>query len=276
MNNINKIFCFGDSITGHCVTGNDHYNGLKFYPYLLGKHFDCEIKNYGESVNSNEKISIDALNAISTEDYTNSLFVMGWSSAIRRLVYMEDRKSMENINDATETRPWYKSSVMDVFATLNGMLTVQKVLTDRNIPFVNFFGWKSDFIFSKNKLKWIGKGYTDNKNKNIDLWAYKSNMWSVSEPLEDADIKNHEFKFIDLMCSEIKIENFIKKELYDYLLEKGTVDSKFLKFKNSKIPTLGDEILVISQDDLHPNELGHKLWTDEVLIPQIKEKINEY
>ena len=117
---------------------------------------------------------------------------------------------------------------------------------------------------------------TDNENKNIDLWAYKSNMWSVSEPLEDADIKNHEFKFIDLMCSEIKIENFIKKELYDYLLEKGTVDSKFLKFKNSKIPTLGDEILVISQDDLHPNELGHKLWTDEVLIPQIQEKINEY
>ena len=38
----------------------------------------------------------------------------------------------------------------------------------------------------------------------------------------------------------------------------------------------GDEILVISQDDLHPNELGHKLWTDEVLIPQIQEKINEY
>ena len=30
MNDINKIFCFGDSITGHCITGHDHYNGLKF------------------------------------------------------------------------------------------------------------------------------------------------------------------------------------------------------------------------------------------------------
>jgi hypothetical protein len=275
MNNINKIFCFGDSITGHCVTGNDHYNGLKFYPYLLGEYFDCEIENYGVSVNSNEKISIDVLNAISTKNYTNSLFVIGWSSAIRRLVYMEDRKSMENINDATETRPWYKSSVMDVFATLNSMLTVQKVLTDRNIPFVNFFGWKSDFIFNDDKLKWIGKGYTGNENKNIDLWAYKSNMWSVSEPLENTEVKSHGFDFINLMCNELKIKNFIKKEFYDYLLEKGTVDGKFLKFKDAKIPSLNKEILVISENDLHPNELGHKLWTEEVLIPHIKGYINE-
>ena len=269
---IKKIICFGVSITGTCVTGYDHYNGLKFYPYLLGEYFDCEIKNYGESVNSNEKISIDVLNAISTEDYTNSFFVIGWSSAIRRLVYMEDRKSMENINDATETRPWYKSSVMDVFATLNSMLTVQKVLTDRNIPFVNFISWKSDFIFNGDKLEWIGKDYTDNENKNIDLWAYKSNMWSVSEPIKNVEVNNHGFDFINLMCNELKTKNFIKKEFYDYLLEKGTADGKFLKFKDSKIPIFNDKILVISKDDLHPNELGHKLWTEEVLIPNIKER----
>ena len=71
------------------------------------------------------------------------------------------------------------------------------------------------------------------------------------------------------------MKNFIKKEFYDYLLEKGTVDGKFLKFKNAKIPFLNNEILVISENDLHPNELGHKLWTEEVLIPNIKKKINE-
>ena len=71
---MDKIFCFGDSITGHCVTGHDHYNGLKFYPYLLGEYFDCEIENYGVSVNSNEKISIDVLNAVSTKNYENSFF----------------------------------------------------------------------------------------------------------------------------------------------------------------------------------------------------------
>ena len=26
--------------------------------------------------------------------------------------------------------------------------------------------------------------------------------------------------------------------------------------------------------DLHPNELGHELWTDEMLIPNIKRIIN--
>ena len=40
---IKKILCFGDSITGTCVTGQNTYDGLKFYPYLLGKHFDCEV-----------------------------------------------------------------------------------------------------------------------------------------------------------------------------------------------------------------------------------------
>ena len=57
---INKIICLGDSITGTCCTGYDFYDGLKFYPFLLGEHFNCEIKNYGQGNNSNEKIGIDA------------------------------------------------------------------------------------------------------------------------------------------------------------------------------------------------------------------------
>ena len=100
-------------------------------------------------------------------------------------------------------------------------------------------------------------------------------MLAVSEPIKNVEVNNHGFDFINLMCNELKIKNFIKKEFYDYLLEKGTVDGKFLKFKDAKIPSLNKEILVISENDLHPNELGHKLWTEEVLIPHIKGYINE-
>jgi hypothetical protein len=272
---INKIYCFGDSITGHCVTGHDHYNGLKFYPYLLGEHFNCDVINIGKGNNSNEKICIDILNSIHTEQHKNSFFVLNWTSAIRRLVYMEDRNSMESINDATETRPWYKSSVMDVFTTLKCILSVQTILEKNKVPFINFFGWKSDFVFFEDRIRWIGKNYTEDDNKNIDLWAYKSNMWSVANPLENSNTFKQRFDFIDLLCNEINLNNFVKEEFYDYLIGKGTVDGKFLKFKDAKIPAMDGEMLVISENDLHPNELGHKIWTEEVLIKHIEEKLYE-
>jgi len=72
---INKIICLGDSITGTCCTGYDFYDGLKFYPFLLGEHFNCEIKNYGQGNNSNEKIGIDILDVLQKENTDDSVII---------------------------------------------------------------------------------------------------------------------------------------------------------------------------------------------------------
>ena len=269
---IKKIFCFGDSITGTCVTGYDYYLGLKFYPYLLGEYFDCKIKNYGEGNNSNEKIGIDILNVLQKENIDDSFFVIGWSSAIRRLVYMEDKQLLENINDTTETKFWYKSSLIDTYATLNVMIVVQNLLDKMNIPYLNFFGWKSDFNLNNSSIEWLGKDYARvNKNGKIDFFKYKANMWSNAIVDNQVKDKRHEFNFINSLTKQLNIESFITKEFYNFLLEKGT---KKRRFKFGEIPTINNEILVMSENDLHPNELGHELWTDEMLIPNIKRIIN--
>ena len=46
------------------------------------------------------------------------------------------------------------------------------------------------------------------------------------------------------------------------------------KVEINSVPYKDGERLTISNKDLHPNELGHELWTDEMLIPNIKRIIN--
>jgi|10_taG_2_1085330.scaffolds.fasta_scaffold01382_7 lysophospholipase L1-like esterase len=289
---IKKIICFGDSITGTCVTGYNEYNGLKFYPYLLGEHFDCEIENYGQGNNSNEKIGIDILDVLHRENIDDSFFVINWTSAIRRLVYMEDRDSLANIGDATESRPWYKSSLIDSYATLKTMIMVQSLLDKMNIPYLNFFGWKSDFYLDNFSINWIGKHYIkygksiewdpgsgERKIDSVNLYNYKSNMWSNAIPaspkLDSQSSEKHTFDFIYYLTNHLNMESFIHTEFYNFLVNKGTKRGTFSPIfkKNIKIPVLNDKILVISDEDLHPNELGHKLWTEEMLIPHIEERL---
>ena len=286
---INKIICLGDSITGTCCTGYNFYDGLKFYPFLLGEHFNCEIKNFGQGNNSNEKIGIDILDALQKENTDDSFFVIGWSSAIRRLVYMEDRNTLQNIGDATESRPWYKSSLIDTYATLKSMIIAQTFLEQSNVPYVNFFGWKSDFYFDDSSIEWIGKPYVDygksmewkggsdkKQGDGINLYNYKSNMWSNAVTDNDKIKKEHSFDFINYLTSKLNVESFIPIEFYNFLVSKGIKKSTFSPIfnKNTEIPVFNDEMLVISKDDLHPNELGHRLWTEEILIPHI-EKVLE-
>ena len=68
------------------------------------------------------------------------------------------------------------------------------------------------------------------------------------------------------------MESFIPIEFYNFLVSKGIKKSTFSPIfnKNTEIPVFNDEMLVISKDDLHPNELGHRLWTEEILIPHRK------
>ena len=292
---IKKILCFGDSITGTCVTGQNTYDGLKFYPYLLGKHFDCEVNNFGLGNNSNEKIAMDVAQSLLNDNFENNFFIINWTTNSRRMYYYEDLYSWNN-NNALNLEN--KSSLMDTFSSLNCVKTTQSLLEDRGIPYLMFIGWRTDYIFEKNKLVWLANDYNNDDyyaHMNVNLKNYgevKGTKGVYSEfylNKKGEKITPQVSTFIDIiqfLCSSIDLNCFIKQEFYQFLLNVGIKEFKTYehhptnpskippKVEINSVPYKDGERLTISNKDLHPNELGHELWTDEMLIPNIKRIIN--
>lgn len=254
------------------------------WPYQLSNIMPhADVKVLGLCSSGNEPIQKKAALALheALKEYRHDeiLVLPMWSGLDRKAFYISNEAEVQRMVDTwLNNNHWWHTQ----FADLKNKLAEKKemfVNKTEKVTYNPLGGWYL-FHTDLHDSTAIGKAFTlTNLNFTYATHTSLENMVFLQTLCESKGVKIFHQFYMDSVLDSIEIER--GHQLIDYLYEQLDMDlvvcksiHGFLEKQREQRNVFRTEYFV-EEDDSHPNEKGHALYTNDVLWPFLKNKLDK-